>query len=543
MTGEICVRARPRQGPLRPAVGHRAGQRRATAGWHRTGDVGHLDDDGPAVGRGPAGPRGHHRRRAGHPGRDRAAGRGRSTASRPPPSSGSGRPAPSRSWSSSSTGRRRVAAGAARRPALADAGLAAPSAPPPGCPWPRCWSPTALPVDIRHDSKIDRAPGGPLGRPGAGRRAGRTRREGPGHRRERHARRRRRAGPAPRAATTSPCCSAAPPGCGLREVLGDVADPAAVARRRARAGRRRAPGRQGRRDRARGPTSRAPTSTAPRRSSPPCRAGGVRPARARLVAVGRARRVAPWSGRGAGPADPRRARGHYARSKAVAERLALRADGPRPGRRRGPPAPGVGARRHPARRPASSQRARAGRLAGRRLRRRADRHAPTSTTPSTRSSPPLDRCARAARRGPRGLQRRAAPGRRAARRHLRGRRASPPPRRRVPSPSPGPPAPPSTPCGAGSRCRRAAPDDPPMTRFLAEQLATAHWFDQRRDPRGARLGAAGQPGRGPGRPVTGLTGDAVPASCSSAATPCKLSAPDPRRPGRPAGRVPDSARG
>jgi nucleoside-diphosphate-sugar epimerase len=23
-------------------------------------------------------------------------------------------------------------------------------------------------------------------------------------------------------------------------------------------------------------------------------------------------------------------------------------------------------------------------------------------------------------------------------------------------------------------------DDPPMTRFLAEQLATAHWFDQRR---------------------------------------------------------------
>ena len=33
-------------------------------------------------------------------------------------------------------------------------------------------------------------------------------------------------------------------------------------------------------------------------------------------------------GAGAGPADPRRARGHYARSKAVAERLALRADGP-----------------------------------------------------------------------------------------------------------------------------------------------------------------------------------------------------------------------
>ena len=31
--------------------------------------------------------------------------------------------------------------------------------------------------------------------------------------------------------------------------------------------------------------------------------------------------------------------------------------------------------------------------------------------------------------------------------------------------------------------RRAIParvDDPPMTSFLAEQLSTAHWFDQRR---------------------------------------------------------------
>lgn len=32
--------------------------------------------------------------------------------------------------------------------------------------------------------------------------------------------------------------------------------------------------------------------------------------------------------------------------------------------------------------------------------------------------------------------------------------------------------------GAWSVCRRS--DDPPITRFLAEQLATAHWFDQRR---------------------------------------------------------------
>ena len=27
---------------------------------------------------------------------------------------------------------------------------------------------------------------------------------------------------------------------------------------------------------------------------------------------------------------------------------------------------------------------------------------------------------------------------------------------------------------------RGREDDPPLTRFLAEQLATAHWFDQRR---------------------------------------------------------------
>ncbi len=27
--------------------------------------------------------------------------------------------------------------------------------------------------------------------------------------------------------------------------------------------------------------------------------------------------------------------------------------------------------------------------------------------------------------------------------------------------------------------RRPSEDDPPLTRFLAEQLSTAHWFDQR----------------------------------------------------------------
>ena len=30
---------------------------------------------------------------------------------------------------------------------------------------------------------------------------------------------------------------------------------------------------------------------------------------------------------------------------------------------------------------------------------------------------------------------------------------------------------------------RPGEDEPPMTRFLAEQLSTAHWFDQRRTRR------------------------------------------------------------
>ena len=32
---------------------------------------------------------------------------------------------------------------------------------------------------------------------------------------------------------------------------------------------------------------------------------------------------------------------------------------------------------------------------------------------------------------------------------------------------------------AGAVVERIVPRDPPMTRFLAEQLSTAHWFDQR----------------------------------------------------------------
>ena len=167
---------RPRQGPLRPALGHRArelarppaGTAPATSGTSTT--TGRLWVEGRLV---------HvvtHRRRAGHPGRGRAAGRGPRRRAPRPRSSGSGRPAPSRSWSSSSrpaTRRRGPTAPLGRRwPAPASP---PPSVPPPGCRWPRCWSPTALPVDIRHASKIDRArvarwadrvlAGGRVGRP------------------------------------------------------------------------------------------------------------------------------------------------------------------------------------------------------------------------------------------------------------------------------------------------------------------------------------------------------------------------------------------
>ena len=46
VTGEIMRRRAARQGPLRPAVGGPAGAAPATPGWHRTGDVGHLDAAG-----------------------------------------------------------------------------------------------------------------------------------------------------------------------------------------------------------------------------------------------------------------------------------------------------------------------------------------------------------------------------------------------------------------------------------------------------------------------------------------------------------------
>ena len=98
-------------------------------GWHRTGDVGHLDAEGRLWVEGRLAHVITTADGAGHPGRHRAAGARRWTAvARPRPWSASGRPAPSRSswWSSiPAAGRRRAGSAAGRRPDLADAVRAA----------------------------------------------------------------------------------------------------------------------------------------------------------------------------------------------------------------------------------------------------------------------------------------------------------------------------------------------------------------------------------------------------------------------------------
>ncbi len=177
-------------------------------------------------------------------------------------------------------------------------------------------------------------------------------------------------------------------------------------------------------------------------------------------------------GAGAGPADPSSTRGHYATTKAVAEQLALQ---PRPG---GPAV--VAIRPHLVWGPGDRQltqrivdRAHSGRLAiigsGGAL---------IDTTYLDNAADALvaalDRAERLAGRAlvvsngePRPvaelLTRIAAAG------------GEPPPRLRVPR---------RAAFAAGMAIERlwamkGRTDDPPMTSFLAEQLSTAHWFDQR----------------------------------------------------------------
>ncbi len=191
-------------------------------------------------------------------------------------------------------------------------------------------------------------------------------------------------------------------------------------------------------------------------------------------------------GVGAGPADPERARGPYARSKAAAEQIALAADGPdlavaaiRPHLVWGPGDQQLVGR--------VVERARAGRLVlvgtGAAL---MDSTYVDNAVAALVAA--VDRTEAAARPRSGGQQRRAAPGGRAAGRDLRrGRSARPA--------AAGPGAPWRTPPDwwrrASVALRRA---EPPMTRFLAEQLSTAHWFDQRETRARAGLDSRGQPG-------------------------------------------------
>ena len=395
---------------------------RATAGWHRTGDVGHLDDDGRlwVEGRlvhvvttadGPVTPVGVEQRveaprrggrgrgRRGRPGRH-PAGRGRRRPGRR--RAGACRRPLGRRWPSRLAAAVRAAAGRARR---RRAGHRRP-----------CRSTSGT-------TPRSTAPGWPAGPTGCWPAGGSDAREGPGHRRERACsapaspgpcaargddvtvlqRRPLGLGPAARSSATSPT---APPCAGPSrgqdavvhlaakvDVTGAWADYAARQRRRA-----------------------------PPRSSTP--AGP--PASRRLVHVSSpsvAHAGSALVGAGAGPADPgprpRALRAHQGDGRAA--RPGRRRAGP--GRRRGPAAPGLGTRRHPAGRAGSSSApgpagcrssARGAALIDTHLRRQRRRR------PRRRRRP----LRRGPRRGARGLQRRAAPGRRAPRRHLPRRRGA-----------------------------------------------------------------------------------------------------------------------
>jgi 2-alkyl-3-oxoalkanoate reductase len=174
----------------------------------------------------------------------------------------------------------------------------------------------------------------------------------------------------------------------------------------------------------------------------------------------------------AGPADPDHARGHYARSKAMAERLALAADDPQ--------LAVVAIRPHLVWGPGDTQligriveRARQGRLA---LVDRGTALIDTTYVDNAVSATlaALDRVEAVHGRAfvvsngePRTVHELLT--------RICAAAGVPPPARRVPFPV----------AWAGGALAEALwrllrrEDDPPMTAFLAEQLATAHWFDQR----------------------------------------------------------------
>ena len=190
----------------------------------------------------------------------------------------------------------------------------------------------------------------------------RRRREGPGHRRVGDARRRGRAGAGrPRRRRDG---AAAPPQRARACASGSATSPtrrpcaAAVGRRR----RGRPPGRQGPRRRRLGGLPRRQRRRHPRPSWTAARAAGARPARPRLLAVGRPRRLLP--GRAPAPDRPTPS----ARAGLQPQQGDGRADRPGRARRRASPSSRCdptwcGGRATPSWSSGSSSRARAGRLA------------------------------------------------------------------------------------------------------------------------------------------------------------------------------------
>jgi nucleoside-diphosphate-sugar epimerase len=260
-----------------------------------------------------------------------------------------------------------------------------------------------------------------------------------------------------------------PAGLPCREVLGDVADPAVVTRAvdgqdavLHLAAKVDVTGRWAEYVRANVEGTRSVVAA--------CRWAGV----GRLVHVSSpsvAHGGAALVGVGAGPADPERARGHYSRSKAVAEREALTADSPalavlvvRPHLVWGPGDTQLVGR--------IVERARAGRLpvigSGAAL---------IDTTYVDNAADALVAAVDARVHGEALVVSNGEP-RPVAEVIARLCRAAgvPGPRRRVPFPV-------AWAAGAAVEAVWTATqrrDTPPLTRFLAEQLATAHWFDQRR---------------------------------------------------------------
>lgn len=260
-----------------------------------------------------------------------------------------------------------------------------------------------------------------------------------------------------------------PSGLPLREVLGDVADGATV--RRALAGHQAVVHAAAKVD-VTGPQDAYERANVvgTRTVLDACRHEGV----ARLVHVSSpsvAHAGSALVGVGAEPADPDAARGHYARSKAVAELAALAADGPdlsvlavRPHLVWGPGDTQLVER--------VVQRARAGRLvlvgSGAAL---------IDTTYVDNAVDALVAAVTADARGealvvsngePRPVAEVLA--------RICAAAGVPGPRRRVPLPV-------AAAAGAlveAAWARAGRRDTPPLTRFLAEQLGTAHWFDQRR---------------------------------------------------------------